>query len=140
MLFPELWLCRGVEGEHVPIDYTFDHEQRIVNATAHGVVSLQDILDYFDAVTINEAASYRKLFDAREMVPQLSDDDFMIVAARVSAYAAFDPRGAVAAVATTPEAIVALRRYANFYGGEDRPVRLFASIEAARAWLDRMPT
>ena len=122
----------------MPIDYTFDHEQRIVIATAHGVVSLQELLDYFDAVTINEAASYRKLFDAREMVPQLSDDDFMTVAARVSAYAVFDPRGAVAAVATTAEAIVALRRYANFHGGEDRPVRLFETIEAARAWLDRI--
>lgn len=124
----------------MPIDYEFDHEQRIVSAKAHGIVSLQDLLDYFDAVTLNDAASYRKLFDAREMVPQLSDDDFMIVAARVSAYALFDPRGAVAAVATTPEAIVALRRYANFYGGEDRPVRLFETIEAAHAWLAGLAT
>jgi hypothetical protein len=120
---------------YVPIDYKIDHEQRLVHATAHGVVVLQDILDYFDAVALHDAAAYQKLFDAREMVPQLDDDDFMVVAARVSAYSAFDPRGAVAAVATSFEALSALRRYANFFGGDDRPVRLFERIETARAWL-----
>lgn len=125
----------GCWEENVPIDYTIDHEQRLVHATAHGVVVLRDILDYFDAVAIHDAAAYQKLFDAREMAPQLSDDDFMVVAARVSAYAAFDPRGAVAAVATNFEAVSALQRYANFFGGEDRPVRLFDRIETARAWL-----
>ena len=124
----------------MPIDSKFDHEKRIVAATARGVVRLQDLLDYFDGVALNDAAAYRKLFDAREMVPQLSDDDFMIVAARVSAYARFEPRGAIAAVATAPEVIVALRRYANFHGGEDRPVRLFDTIESAIAWLDALPT
>jgi hypothetical protein len=82
--------------------------------------------------------AYQKLFDAREVVPQLDDDDFMVVAARVSAYAEFDPRGAVAAVATNFEAVLALRRYMKFFGGEDRPVRLFDTIEDARAWLAHM--
>jgi hypothetical protein len=122
----------------VPIDYAIDHEQRLVHATAHGVVGLQDILDFFDAVSIHNGWAYQKLFDAREAVPQLDDDDFMVLAARVSAYAAFDPRGAVAAVATSFEAVLALRRYMNFFGGEDRPVRLFDTIEAARAWLAHM--
>src|SRR5581483_2946342 len=93
-----------------------------------------EILDYFDAVTINDAASYAKLFDAREMDPQLSDDDVMVLGARVSAYAAFDPRGAVAAVAVTVEARDAVRRYMNFAGAK-RPMRLFATVEDARAWL-----
>jgi hypothetical protein len=122
----------------VPIDYTIDREQRLIHATAHGVVVLQDVLDYFDAVTIHDAAAYQKLFDAREMIPQFDDDDAMVVAARMSAYAAFGPRGAVAAVATSFEAVLALRRYANFFGGEDRPVRLFDNIETARAWLVQM--
>lgn len=118
----------------MPVDFTFDHENRLVIATAHGLVVLQEILDYFDAVTINQAASYAKLFDAREMDPQLSDDDVMVLGARVSAYAAFDPRGAVAAVAVTVEARDAVRRYMNF-AGANRPMRLFTSVEDARAWL-----
>jgi hypothetical protein len=118
----------------VPVDFTFDHENRLVIATAHGRVVLQEILDYFDAVTINNAASYAKLFDAREADPQLSDDDVMVLGARVSAYAAFDPRGAVAAVAVTVEAREAVHRYMNFTGA-NRPMRLFTSVEDAHAWL-----
>lgn len=118
----------------MPVDFKFDHENRLVIATAHGHVVLQEILDYFDAVTINDAASYAKLFDAREMDPQLSDDDVMVLGARVSAYAAYDPRGAVAAVATTIEARDMVRRYMNFTGAK-RSMQLFATVEDARAWL-----
>ena len=118
----------------MPVDFTFDHENKLVVATAHGRVVLQEILDYFDAVTINEAASYGKLFDAREMDPQISDDDVMVLGARVSAYAAYDPRGAVAAVAVTVEAREMVHRYMNFAGAK-RPMRLFTSVEDARAWL-----
>jgi hypothetical protein len=102
----------------LPVDFEFDHQNRGVTATAHGRVVLQEILDYFGAVMINDAASYAKLFDAREMDPQLSDDDVMVLGARVSAYAAYDPRGAVAAVATTAEAREAVRRYMNFTGAK----------------------
>lgn len=42
----------------MPIDYRIDHEHRLVHATAHGVVVLQDILNYFDAVTVQDAAAY----------------------------------------------------------------------------------
>ena len=118
----------------MPVDFTFDHENKLVIATAYGTVVLQEILDYFDAVTINDAASYAKLFDAREMDPQLSDDDVMVLGARISAYAAFDPRGAVAAVAVTVEARDIVRRYMNFAGAK-RPIRLFTSVEDAREWL-----
>jgi hypothetical protein len=118
----------------VPVDFRFDHEHRLVMATAHGRVVLQEILDYFDAVTLNEAASYAKLFDAREMDAQLSDDDVMVIGARVSAYAAYDPRGAVAAVAVTVEARDAVRRYMNLAGAK-RPMRLFTTVEEAREWL-----
>jgi hypothetical protein len=123
----------------VPVDFDIDHQKRFVHARAHGTVVLQEILDYFDAVTLQDAASYPKLFDAREMVPQLSDDDVMVLAARVSAYAAYDPRGAVATVAVTQEARDGVRRYMNF-AGANRPIRLFDSVEDARAWLLENPT
>ena len=123
----------------MPVDFDIDHQKRFVYARAHGLVVLQEILDYFDAVTLQDAASYPKLFDAREMVPQLSDDDVMVLGARVSAYAAYDPRGAVAAVAVTQEARDGVRRYMNF-AGANRPIRLFDSVEDARDWLIANPT
>lgn len=118
----------------MPVDFRFGHRNRLVIATAHGRVVLQEILDYFDAVTINNAASYAKLFDAREMDAQLSDDDVVVIGARVSAYAAYDPRGAVAAIAVTVEARDAVRRYMNFAGAK-RAMQLFATLEEAREWL-----
>jgi len=122
----------------LPVDYSIDHEKKLVTARAHGVVVLKEILDYFDAVTVQNAHPYPKLFDAREAVPRLSDDDMMVLGARVSAYAAFDPRGPVAAIATTAAASAALQRFMNL-GNADRPMRLFTSVEQARAWLAEQP-
>jgi hypothetical protein len=125
-----MWVGAG----ELAVEYSIDHVRKIVTVRAHGAVVLKEVLDYFDAVTVQDAASYPKLFDAREAVPQLSDDDVMVLGARVSAYAAFDPRGAVAAVATAPQASAMLQRFMNL-GGADRPMRLFTSVEDARAWL-----
>jgi hypothetical protein len=130
------WLHHPLRRRCLPVEYQIDHETRFVYARALGIVVLAEILDYFDAIAIQDAASYRKLFDARDAVPQLSDDDFMVVAARVSAYAAFGPRGAVALIGTAHDTNYALHRYANFFGGADRPARLFGSVEEARLWLD----
>lgn len=118
----------------MPVEYSIDHNKKIVTVRAHGAVVLKEILDYFDAVTVQDAASYPKLFDARDGLPQLSDDDVMVLGARVSAYAAFDPRGPVAAVATTAAACAMLQRFMNL-GSADRPMRLFTSVDEARAWL-----
>ena len=119
----------------LPVDFTIDHAKRFVWVRAHGVVVLQEILDYFDAVAIEDAMAYPKLFDARDADPDLSDGDVMVLGARVSAYAAFDPRGPVAAVAQDRKAGDILQRFMNL-GGAQRPMRLFARVEEARAWLE----
>ena len=84
-----LGLCVGV-GE-LAVDYRIDHEKGFVTVRAHGPIVLQELLDYFDALVVQNAMGYPKLFDAREAIPRLSDDDVMELGARVSAYAAFDP-------------------------------------------------
>ena len=119
----------------LPVDFKIDHTKRFVWVRAHGVVLLREILDYFDALVVEDAMPYPKLFDARDAKPELSDDDVMVLGARVSAYAAFDPRGPVAAVAVTREAGDILQRFMNL-GGAQRPMRLFATVDEAQAWLD----
>lgn len=118
----------------MPVQFEIDHAARFVTVRAHGVVRLAEILDYFDALVVQDAMPYPKLFDAREAEPDLSDDDVMTLGARVSAYAAMDPRGPVAAVAVTKQASAILQRFMNL-GGAQRPMRLFTSVEEARAWL-----
>ena len=71
----------------MPVRFTIDHDKRYVTVRATGVVLLDEVLDYFDALVTQNAMPYRKLFDAREAQPQLSDDDVMVLGARVSAYA-----------------------------------------------------
>jgi hypothetical protein len=118
----------------VPVQFEIDHSKRFVSVRAYGVVRLGEILDYFDALVLQEAMPYPKLFDAREARPDLSDDDVMTLGARVSAYAIMEPRGPIAAVATTRAAGDILQRFMNL-GGAQRPMRLFSSIEEAQAWL-----
>jgi hypothetical protein len=116
------------------VEYCIDHEKQFVTVKAHGAVVLKEILDYFDALVVENAMGYPKLFDAREAEPRLSDDDVMVLGARVSAYAAFEPRGPVAAVAMGVQASAILQRFMNL-GGAERPMRLFGSIDEARRWL-----
>jgi hypothetical protein len=118
----------------LPVDYRIDHERLFVTVRAHGTVVLEELLDYFDALVVQNAMGYPKLFDAREAEPRLSNDDVMVLGARVSAYAAHEPRGPVAAVAMGVEASAILQRFMNL-GGAQRPMRLFATIEEARRWL-----
>lgn len=118
----------------MPIEYQIDHNRKFVSAKAHGPVVLDEIVDYLDAVAGQDAMPYPKLFDAREAEPKLNDDDVMMLGARVSAYAAYDPRGSLAAVTANKETIEILQRYMNL-GGPDLPMQLFTSIEEARAWL-----
>jgi hypothetical protein len=117
------------------VEFSIDHQKQFVTVRAHGAVVLSELLDYFDALVVQDAMGYPKLFDAREAVPRLSDDDVMVLGARVSAYAVHDPRGPVAAIAVTREASALLQRYMNL-GGADRPMRLFMSVDEARAWLE----
>ena len=120
----------------LPVDYQIDHKKGFVTVRAHGAVVLGEILDYFDALVVQNAMAYPKLFDAREALPRLSDDDVMVLGARVSAYAVHDPRGPIAAVATGKEASAILRRFMNL-GDPQRPMRLFVSLDEARRWLEQ---
>jgi hypothetical protein len=121
----------------MPIEYRIDHEKRVVTITGRGRVVLQDLLDCMDVVVAQDAMSYPKLIDARDAVADWSDDDVMVLGAYARAYAFYDPRGPVAAVATDHNTIEYLRRFINLATG-DRPIRLFASLEKAREWLDQM--
>jgi hypothetical protein len=126
------WGCVGA-GE-LAVEFRVDHDRGVVTVRAYGAVVLKELLDYFDALVVQNAMGYPKLFDAREAEPCLSDDDVMVLGARVSAYSAFDPRGPIAAVTMGANASAIIQRFMNL-GGAERPIRLFGSIEEARQWL-----
>jgi hypothetical protein len=122
----------------MPISIVFDHESRFLHATAQGPVDLAEFERYCDEVVVNNAMSYRRLYDCRNAKYIYDDNDLMTVGARISAYDAFEPRGPVAIVAITDLNIELSKRFLNL-GGANRPGKIFHSVEAARKWLDAQP-
>jgi hypothetical protein len=122
----------------LPLQFTIDHDHRLVEVTAQGAVVLQDITDYLDAVAVQGAMPYDKLFDASAGQFALSDDDMMVLGARVSAYAAMEPRGPIAIIVASEETSHLARRFANL-GGAKRPVKIFRHVTEARSWLSSLP-
>jgi hypothetical protein len=119
----------------MPIRFDIDHDKRFVHAVAEGYVTLKDMEAYLDAVVVQGALPYRKLWDCTKVVYEYDDADMMALGARISAYANFDPRGPSAIVATSAGAIDASMRFINL-GGAKRPAKIFNSEAKARQWLD----
>lgn len=122
----------------MPIRWTISHEERLVVATTEGVVTLKDIEAYLDAVVVADAAPYAKLFDASDVDLQASDDDVMMLGARMRAYVATGPAGPVAFVVTTPLAREFVDRFLNLAAAR-RPADIFRTADEARRWLDAQP-
>ena len=121
----------------MPIRFTIDHAKRIVRARAEGEVTLSDIEDFSDAVMVGNAMPYRKLFDGRGAFGKYDDNDMMMLAARVSAYAAFEKRGALALV-PSPEYFEMATRFINL-GKSGRPACVFLDPDEALRWLEAQP-
>lgn len=135
---PELGFSAKRPSDFVPISFTIDHAERLVHARTHDVVTLKDWEDYLDQVVVQGAMPYRKLYDNRQGTFVYNDGDEIRVAARVSAYAHFEPRGPVAVIAVSDESVAIARRVMNL-GNATRPTKLFHSEPAARKWLFEQP-
>ena len=119
----------------MPITWKIRAEERLVDARADGPVTLQNIIDYLDAVVVANAQPYAKLFDAGTMELNLTDDEIMQLGARMSAYSsAFAEAGPLAFVASTLVVEGFARRFLNV-SSVRRPAKLFKTVEQARAWL-----
>jgi hypothetical protein len=123
----------------MPITCTIDHGRRFVSVAAHGPVTLDDVLGYFDKLVVENAMPYPKLFDATNAEPVISDEDLMVLAARVSAYSIYDPRGPVAMVGGSTETKNILRRFMNL-GRAPRAAMMFSRVRDARLWLQSLET
>ena len=119
----------------MPITWKILADKRLVDARADGPVTLQDIVNYLDAVVVADAQPYAKLFDAGTMELNLTDDEIMLLGARMSAYSsAFAEAGPLAFVASTLAVEGFAKRFLNV-SSVRRPAKLFKTVEQARAWL-----
>ena len=121
----------------MPIQFKIDHKRRYVVARAEGQITLEDIETFSDAVVVQDALPYRKLFDGRTAFGRYTDEEVMRLAARVSAYASVERRGALAIV-PAPEYFELASRFVNL-GKSDRPAQVFLEVELAERWLEAQP-
>lgn len=127
--------CAAIEA-NMPLRWTIDHSNKFVHiVVAEGPLTLRDMEEHFDAIAAADAMGYAKLFDATHAEPVYSDDDVMMMGARLSAYTAHMESGPLAVVGTDPALEVSFRRFINVSPSR-RPAALFRTEAEARAWLD----
>ena len=115
-----------------------DHDKRFVHVRFEGITTLQDLEAYLDEVVVQGAMPYRKLVDSRKAIGQYDDADMMAMGARISAYAALEPRGPIAVVLISDDQLAVTECIHNL-GGAKRPARIFFSETEARKWLAEQP-
>jgi len=113
----------------MPIRFSIDHARRLVLARAEGEIALKDIEAFTDAVMVENAMPYRKLFDGRGSHGKYDDHDLMQLGARISAYASVERRGALAIV-PSEEYLDLARRFVNL-GKSGRPAGVFLDPDEA---------
>ena len=86
----------------MPITWTIDHEQRMLTAICQGDVTLLDLEEYLDAVVVAGSMPYRKLFDGTRGDSTLTDEEMMLLGARIRAYHTAGVMGPLAIVMPSP--------------------------------------
>jgi hypothetical protein len=122
----------------VPITWKIDHEARLLMAVAEGDVTLGDLEEYLDAVVVAGSMPYRKLFDGTRGESTMTDEEMMALGARIRAYHAMGPMGALAIVAAS-ENTYGLARLFGALAAADRPIKIFRDLKAARRWIEEQP-
>ena len=130
-------LCRplGIGESRVPITWTIDHDRRLLTAVCQGDVTLLDLEEYLDAVVVAGSMPYRKLFDGTGGDSTLTDEEMMLLGARIRAYHTAGPMGPLAIVVVT-EHTHGLARLFGALSAADRPIKIFRDARAARRWLE----
>jgi hypothetical protein len=118
----------------MPLQWTISHPDRMVAMRAEGEISLTEAEEYLDALVVADAMAYAKLVDCTTMVTHVSDDEMMMLGARMRAYASVMKGGPLVFVVTSPELNDYVRRYINLAAAE-RPVKIVRTVDEARAWL-----
>ena len=118
----------------MPLRWDIRHDERLVRIIAEGPVTLKDLETHFDAMVVEDALPYCKLFVAIGAEPIYTDDEVLILGARLAAYTATSQSGPLAVVATGEAMQGTFRRFVNISPSR-RPARLFKNEAQARAWL-----
>lgn len=82
----------------MPLRWEILHAEKLVHIVAEGVVTREELEEHFDAIVVANAMPYAKLFDATRAAPAYTDDDVLLMGARLSAYTVTFTAGLLAVV------------------------------------------
>ena len=119
----------------MPLNWTIDSKERLFSAVGEGEVALADAMSLLDTLAAAGALSYRKLLDGRAVYSSMSGEELLAVCAKIRAHHEQGPVGALAIVCTA-EQTTTFARLLGALAAADRPIKMFASLRQAQAWLD----
>ena len=97
-----------------------------------------DAIDLLEAMAGARAMSYRKLYDGRAAIGNMSLDELLSLCARIRSYHEQGMMGALAVVAT-PEQTMNCARVLGALASAKWPIKVFDNPRQARNWLDDQP-
>lgn len=120
----------------MPMRWEVSHPQRLVRVVAEGVCTVKEMEDHFDALVVDDAMPYAKLFDATQAEPHYSNQEAMMLAARLAAYTETFDAGPLAVFGESEFVRWAYERFVGLSPSR-RPVALFKTEAEARTWLGK---
>ena len=118
----------------MPLYWTIDSKERLFTGSGEGDVTFADAMSLLDVLAGAGALSYRKLFDGRAVQSSMTGEELLTVAAKIRAYHAQGPVGALAIVCTA-EQTVTFGPLLGALAAADRPIKMFATLRPAHTWL-----
>jgi hypothetical protein len=120
----------------MPLHWTIDSRTKLLVAVADGDVGLRDVEHLLDVVAGSNALSYRKLFDARRGKTQMSSTELLAIGVRLRALHATTPVLGPLAFVVRDQSYGRVAPVLGILAVPKRPMRVFNTVEKARAWLD----
>lgn len=122
----------------MPLNWTIAPLEHTVVCVSESVVTLQDVLAFYDALEKAGALPYRKIIDASIGSLGLTDAEIAQLTARTRQLRQGTTLGAMAVV-TVSGRKAGLSKILRALSTVDRPLRIFDNIHDARRWLDTRP-
>ena len=124
----------------MPIYVTVYHLDKMIIGKTEGDVTLADIEGYLDDVVKARAVPYRKIFDASSGTSVLSPEDVVTLRNKLAEFTQKRDNVGPFAVVTGGNRQGRMADICQTITTANRPMRIFADIQAARQWLEeRLP-
>ena len=120
----------------MPIDFDQNDERRRVTATAHGHVTIDDVLALMEFQVSRGSWTYETVYDARNLTTALKRHEMQrFREARAEQTAALGPAGPLVILVATDEAFAVAQKYEVATEDGKRLVFVARDLETAEAWL-----